>query len=340
MILPDPARGPSSIMLLQDLSYGTDEPVSLLESILPVEMLHADQVKIQQDRLLSFLCHGSSLLLRDKEEGPHVGQAGQVIRVNPPVQVIDIFLLFIPHLPERLCQLSNLIPALIVQLHIIISRGKIAGRRSQPPERMREKPHRKHQNYRIDKNHDQHDQQNLFDQSLPGGVDLIDRRGEYQLHAVAQRGKGHLSLHAVTRRVADQPAAALLILKNFLLDRQARSLGSSTLLQDRMIEDMPLLIKQAGKSCLIYPDGPNLVDQRIQRNIHSQDSDQRPRIVDRYKVRTDPHLIQKVCRIGPNPGRAPSLYRREVPGVMLDVFRIKGTRIQRFQRNESRLPRP
>ena len=321
MILRDAAQAIPLVMALQNPRNGNDEPVSFLVPVLPVEMLHAHKIKVQQRRLPVRLQQIGPVLRCRKEEGSHVWQAGQVIGVYAAVEILGICLLHVTHMPECIGQLSDLIPAPVIQFHIVIRVLQLPRSHRQTLQRPRNHARGNQQDRREKHHRHRRSKKNRADKTMPRGVNLFHWRDDSQLHPVSQREKGHLPLLSV-RSIPKQFFLAAFICQHLLKSRFLHQLRHLALLQLRMVEDSSLLIEQAGKSCLINPDRTHLILQRLQRDIHSQHADDSSRAVDRHGIGADPHSVQNVRLIGADPGRAPSFQGSVIPEILFFLLQV------------------
>ena len=107
-----------------------------------------------------------------------------------------------------------------------------------------------------------------------------------------------------------------------------------------MIENMSVLIAEAGKSRIIHPDRPDLLHHRVNRNIHPQHADQRAHIINRHQVGADPYLIQEMRCVRAYPGWPAALDRGVIPGGMLLILRIQCPGIKGLTLGKPRFPDP
>ena len=126
-------------------------------------------------------------------KGRFVLDACQCVRVGPAVQVADIHLQMVPHLPEGLCQYPDFIVAVIVQFCAVIAGDQLLGCGGKPLQRFGNGSHDKHGQQRKHHKDGDGDQHNGPRHPLPGGEYLFHRRNYHQLQPVGQRGKRNLA---------------------------------------------------------------------------------------------------------------------------------------------------
>ena len=180
-------------------------------------MLHADQVEIQQGGPFSVLRKAAALRFRQLEKVPHIGKVRQRVRVYAAVQILNIALQLIPHALEGVGQFADLVLGLVVQLHVVILGGQLAGGGGKPFQGAGDHPHDEQQQDGVEDRHQHRDRQDDFRHLRPGQVDFFHRRGNQQLHAVGQGEEGQLPFLPVGG-IADHFRAAALPLQKLAVN--------------------------------------------------------------------------------------------------------------------------
>ena len=297
--------------------------------MLPVVVLHADQVEKHQNRLPSLPRQAGTVSLRQGEEVTHIGDARQVIHIDAPVQVADVGFQVVPHFGERPGQHTYLVAPLIVQFHVIIPGGEPFRRRGEAVEGTGENPDDKHENQGEQGDDGGGCQQDNPVEVAPGGGNLPHRRGNHQFHAAGQGGEGHLPLLS-PHGIAEQFLSAAVPAENLCGDRVRKLLRRPAQFHIRVVDDAAFRVKQTGEAGVINPDTADLRNQGIQEDVHAQYANQCPRLVNRHHIGEGPRLIERTGGIGTYPGGPPLLNGGIIPGIVFPVPEIQLPRIQRL----------
>ena len=336
VVLADVAQRVVGVMAGEYAAEGPDQAVALVKAVLPVELLHADEVEVQNRRRLARLREALPLPVGQLEEVAHVGQARELVGVDLVVELVEVRLLLVAHAHEGVGQRAHLVPAAVVQGHVEVPGGQPAGRGGQALEGPGDEAHGEQQKHREQRDDAQGHGQYDPHQARPGGVDLRHRGGDDQFHAVGQRGEGELALLAL-EGVADELVAVVRPAQPLREAGDGGHVRGVVHIGVRVVEHVAVGVVQAGEAGLVDPYGANLLREGLKGDVHAQHADERPGLVDGDDVGVGLQLVQEVCGIGAHPGGAAALYGGVVPGGVGDIRRVELPGVQRRLGVEARL---
>ena len=97
-----------------------DQLIAHIKAVMPVVIFDVDDIDIYHDRFIAFLQNALFLLSCKSKEMTHIRKICHSVIKDLMIKTVDILFYLIPHSIKSYCQSTNLIFALVCQIHIII----------------------------------------------------------------------------------------------------------------------------------------------------------------------------------------------------------------------------